>query len=57
MRWRVAHPVVESVKIDNDERQQNQVMKFAYSWYSGEDDVVGVTSVDGEGSQTMSNRV
>ena len=40
MRWRVARPVVESVKIGDDERRQNQAMKLVNSGCSGEDNVV-----------------
>ena len=50
MRWRVARPVVESVKVGDDERRQNQAIKLTYSRCLGEDNVVGVASVDGEGA-------
>ena len=45
--------VVRSVNIGHDERRQNQAMKLAYSGCSGEDDVVGVASVDGEGARDL----
>ena len=51
MRWRVARPVVESVKVGDDERRQNQAMKLTYSGCSGEDNVVEVASVDEEGAR------
>ena len=57
MRWRVARPVVESVKIGDDERRQNQAMKLAYSGCSGEDNVVGMASVDGEGSKYLVKKI
>ena len=53
MRWRVARLVVESVKIGDDERRQNQAMKLVNSGCSGEDNVVGMASVDGEGSKDL----
>ena len=53
MRWRVARPVVESVKIGDDERRQNQAMKLVNSGCSGEDNVVSMASVDGDGSKDL----
>ena len=53
MRWRVARPVVESVKIGDDERRQKQAMKLVNSGCSGEDSMVGIASVDGEGSKDL----
>ena len=53
MQRRVARPVVESVKVGDDEWQQNQAMKLAYSECSGEDNVVEVASVDEEGARDL----
>ena len=53
MRWRVARPVVESVKIGDNERRQNQAMELVNSGCSGEDNVVGMASIDGEGSKDL----
>ena len=39
--------------IGDDERRQNQAMKLVNSGCSGEDNVVGMASVDGEGSKDL----
>ena len=52
----MARPVVESEMVGDDERRQNQAMKLAYSGCAGEDDVVGVASVEGEGMQNLVKR-
>ena len=57
MSRRVARPVVESVKIGDNERRQNQAMKLVNSGCSGEDNVVSMASVDGEGSKYLVKKI
>ena len=39
--------------IGDDERRQNQAMKLVNSGCSSEDNVVGMASIDGEGSKDL----
>ena len=39
--------------IGDDERRQNKAMKLVNSGCSGEDNMVGMASVDGEGSKDL----